>query len=150
MSWLNSQTGDADHIVSPLIAEISRLQYELDVANESIDDKLDKLEDAGLGVVGLTQKLEDARARIVALEDEIARLTRKEERRMRYLEKARCRKCLTKFNLGLSEGNDRCVTGQKCAHSLSDCFPQLVGNISSQSCFRTANTPHKDKRGSSC
>ncbi|PBK99751.1 hypothetical protein ARMGADRAFT_516895 [Armillaria gallica] len=106
MSWLNSQTGDADHIVSPLIAEISRLQYELDIANESIDDKLDKLEDAGLGVVGLTQKLEDARARIVALEDEIARLTRKEERRMRYLEKARCRKCLTKFNLGLSEGND--------------------------------------------
>ncbi len=112
MSWLNSQTGDADHIVSPLIAEISRLQYELDIANESIDDKLDKLEDAGLGVVGLTQKLEDARARIVALEDEIARLIRKEERRMRYLEKARCRKCLTKFNLGLSEGNDRCVTRQ--------------------------------------
>ncbi|KAK0202528.1 hypothetical protein DFS33DRAFT_908013 [Desarmillaria ectypa] len=106
MSWLNSQTGDAEHIVSPLIAEISRLQYELDIANESIDDKLDKLEDAGLGVVGLTRKLEDARARIVALEDEIARLTRKEERRIRRLEKARCRKCLTKVNLGLSEGND--------------------------------------------
>ncbi|KAG7445045.1 uncharacterized protein BT62DRAFT_206857 [Guyanagaster necrorhizus] len=108
MSWLNSQTGDADHIVSPLIAEISRLQYELDIANESIDDKLDKLEDAGLGVVGLTQKLEDARARIVALEDEISRLIRKEERRMRRLEKARCRKCMTKvnFNFGLSEDND--------------------------------------------
>ncbi|KAK0501582.1 hypothetical protein EDD18DRAFT_1066550 [Armillaria luteobubalina] len=87
MSWLNSQTSDADHIVSPLIAEISRLQYELDIANESIDDKLDKLEDAGLGVVGLTQKLEDARARIVALEDEIARLTRKEVRRIKTLEK---------------------------------------------------------------
>ncbi|KAK0466948.1 uncharacterized protein EV420DRAFT_1260439 [Desarmillaria tabescens] len=105
MSWLNSQTGDSEHI-APLIAEISRLQYELDIANESIDDKLDKLEDAGLGVVGLTQKLEDARARIVALEDEIARLTRKEERRMRRLEKARCRKCLTKVNMGLSEGDD--------------------------------------------
>ncbi|KAJ7117849.1 hypothetical protein C8R44DRAFT_832392 [Mycena epipterygia] len=97
MSWLNN-TG-ADNTVSPLLAEITRLQRELDRANESIDDKLDKLEDAGLGVVGLTKRLEDARARIVALEEEIARLSRKEERRVHRLERARCQKCLTKVDL---------------------------------------------------
>lgn len=89
----------ADPSLSPLVAEISRLQRELDRANESIDDKLDKLEDAGSGVVGLTRKLEDARAKIVALEDEIARLSRKEDRRMRRLERARCQKCHTRVDL---------------------------------------------------
>ncbi|KAG5644884.1 hypothetical protein DXG03_007525 [Asterophora parasitica] len=98
MSWLNSTS--ADPTVSPLIAEISRLQRELDRANDSIDDKLDKLEDAGLGVVGLTKKLEDARAIISTLEDEIARLTRREQRRVRALERARCQKCRIKVDFG--------------------------------------------------
>ncbi|KAJ7647253.1 hypothetical protein FB45DRAFT_987061 [Roridomyces roridus] len=97
MSWLNA-TG-ADGTVAPLLSEIARLQLELDRANESIDDKLDKLEDAGLGVVGLTKRLEDARARIVALEEEIARLSRKEQRRDQRLERARCQKCLAKVDL---------------------------------------------------
>jgi predicted nucleic acid-binding Zn-ribbon protein len=97
MSWLNNST--VDPTVSPLVAEISRLQRELDRANESIDDKLDKLEDAGLGVVGLTKKLEDARSKIIALEEEIARLSRREDRRIRRLERARCQKCHTKVDL---------------------------------------------------
>ncbi|KAG6811541.1 hypothetical protein H0H92_006894 [Tricholoma furcatifolium] len=97
LSWLN--TTSADPTTSPLIAEINRLQKELDRANESIDDKLDKLEDAGLGVVGLTKKLEDARAKISALEDEIARLSRREERRIRRLERARCQKCHIKIDV---------------------------------------------------
>ncbi|KAJ3563380.1 hypothetical protein NP233_g8980 [Leucocoprinus birnbaumii] len=96
LSWLNSTINDPS--VSPLIAEISRLQKELDRANESIDDKIDKLEDAGLGVVGLTQKLEDARAQINFLEDEIARLKRTEERRSRRLERIRCQKCKFKVD----------------------------------------------------
>jgi chromosome segregation ATPase len=89
----------ADHTVSPLVAEIGRLQRELDQANESIDDKIDQLEDAGLGIVGMTKKLEDARTKIRALEDEIARLSRKEERRLNRLGRARCQKCLTKVDL---------------------------------------------------
>jgi chromosome segregation ATPase len=97
MSWLHNTTADGS--VSPLLAEITRLQRELDRANESIDDKLDKLEDAGLGVVGLTKRLEDARAKIVALEEEIARLSRKEQRRTHRLERIRCQKCLTKVDL---------------------------------------------------
>jgi chromosome segregation ATPase len=88
-----------DPTVSPLVAEIHRLQYELDAANESIDDKIDKLEEAGLGVVGLTQKLEDARSKVSALEDEIARLTRREERRNRVMERARCQKCQVRVDL---------------------------------------------------
>ncbi|KAF6761741.1 hypothetical protein DFP72DRAFT_629781 [Ephemerocybe angulata] len=97
LSWLNNTTNDPT--VSPLIAEIHRLQQELDVANESIDDKLDKLEDAGLGVVGLTEKLEDARSKISRLEDEIARLSRKDERFSRRLARTRCRKCNVKFDI---------------------------------------------------
>ncbi|KAH6915818.1 hypothetical protein BKA70DRAFT_1093050 [Coprinopsis sp. MPI-PUGE-AT-0042] len=97
MSWLNSTQHDPT--MAPLIAEIQRLQHELDEANESIDDKLDKLEDAGLGVVGLTKKLEDARARISQLEDELARNARKEERAVRRLARARCKECNVKLDL---------------------------------------------------
>jgi predicted nucleic acid-binding Zn-ribbon protein len=81
------------------VAEISRLQRELDRANESIDDKLDKLQDAGLGVVGLTKKLEDARATMTALEDEISRLSRKEDRLVHRMERIRCHKCHIKVDV---------------------------------------------------
>jgi predicted nucleic acid-binding Zn-ribbon protein len=84
-----------DATAAPLVAEIERLQQELERANESIDDKLDRLEDAGLGVVSLTNQLEEARARIISLEEDIARLGRKEERRRLRLEKLRCQECLT-------------------------------------------------------
>lgn len=106
MSWLNNTTNDPT--MSPLIAEIHRLQQELDVANESIDDKLDKLEDAGLGVVGLTKKLEDARYKISRLEDEIARLSRKDERYSRRLARARCKKCNVKLDLAYLAADERC------------------------------------------
>ena len=104
-SWLNSTHLDGQPSASPLVAEISRLRQELDRANESIDDKLDKLEDAGLGVVGLAKKLGDARSRIGVLEDEIARLEKREERKMKRLSRVRCKKCLVKMDLrfGLEE-----------------------------------------------
>ncbi|KAF9530371.1 hypothetical protein CPB83DRAFT_850794 [Crepidotus variabilis] len=96
MSWLNS-TGH-DPSLTPLVSEIRRLQGELDRANDSIDDKLDKLEDAGLGVIGLTEKLEAARSRIITLEDEIADLKRKGDRRLRRLAHVRCQKCNIKVD----------------------------------------------------
>lgn len=105
---MNNTTNDPS--VGPLVAEISRLQHELDRANENIDDKIDKLEDAGLGVVGLTQKLEDARTEIAALEDEIARLRRTEERRSRRLERMRCRKCNVKIDIRqILREDERCI-----------------------------------------
>jgi chromosome segregation ATPase len=85
--------------MTPLVTEIRRLQGELDRANESIDDKLDKLENAGLDVVTLAQRLEDARTKIITLEDEIADLKRKEDRRTRRLARARCQKCHIKLDL---------------------------------------------------
>ena len=109
MSWLNNTA--ADPTVAPFLAEIARLQRSLDRANQSIDDKLDRLGEAGLGVVDLTKKLDDARSRIVALEEDIARLSRREDRRVRRLERARCQKCQGRVDLrGLNraaEGDER-------------------------------------------
>jgi chromosome segregation ATPase len=93
---LHSTINDAT--AAPLVAEIERLHLELERANESIDEKLDRLEDAGLGVVSLTKQLEDAREKIIALEDEVARLSRREERRTQRLEKLRCQKCHVKVD----------------------------------------------------
>ena len=110
--------------MTPLLSEINRLQRELDRANESIDDKLDKLEDAGLGVVSLTKKLEDARAKITSLEDEIERLNRREERRARRLARVRCQKCNIKLDLRYLLGDDRCAI-------LCQVLAQLVNLITS-------------------
>lgn len=82
----------------PLISELARLQQELDRANASIDEKLDRLEDAGMGVVEYCRQLEDARAEVLALEDENGRLARREERRIRRLQRLRCAKCQTKVD----------------------------------------------------
>jgi len=117
--------------VTPLISEIHRLQRELDRANDSIDDKLDKLEDAGMGVVGLTKKLEDARAKIVTLEDEITRLSRNEDRRTRRLTRIRCQKCHVKVDVkSLTQADERSV--QACvepAHIFTRFVSQFYGNI---------------------
>ncbi len=84
---------------APLVAEIERLQQELDKANESIDDKLDRLEDAGSGVIKLTNQLEDARTKIISLEEDIGRIARREDRRTNRLERLRCSKCRMKVDL---------------------------------------------------
>ena len=91
MSSLFNLTEDAD--ASQLMAEVHKLQRQLDLANESIDDKLDKLEEAGLGVVGLTRTLEEARARINALEDEIKFLRSSEEKMRKSLNVKPCSNC---------------------------------------------------------
>lgn len=96
-----------DPSVAPLFAELARLHQELDRANASIDDKLDRLEDAGMGVVDLTKQLEDARTEVVGLEDELARMSRREDRRIRRLQRIRCQKCRTKIDMrGLDSTGD--------------------------------------------
>ena len=90
MSWLwNSTAAPGDE---HYIAEIQRLQHQLDVANRSIDMKVDQLEEAGLDVVRITNKLDEALERIIALQREINALrlrtdTRDSERRIK------CTKC---------------------------------------------------------
>jgi len=78
-SWLQSANGlDESHY----LRQISLLERELAHANENVDDKIDKLEEYGRGVVGLTDKLADAETRINFLDGEVKRLQRREERRM--------------------------------------------------------------------
>lgn len=105
MSWLNATMQDPT--VAPLVSEIARLQNELDRANESIDEKLEQLEDAGLGVVSLTRQLEDSKERVSGLEDEIARLVRKDDRRTRRMQKMRCLKCRTKVDFQHIDADER-------------------------------------------
>ena len=96
-----------DPSVAPLVAELARLHQELDRANASIDDKLDRLEDAGVGVVDLMKQLEDARNDVVGLEDELARMSRREDRRIRRLQRLRCQKCRTQIDMrGLDSTGD--------------------------------------------
>ncbi|KAF8586444.1 hypothetical protein K439DRAFT_1631700 [Ramaria rubella] len=103
-SWLHDKTGGSS--ASPLVAQIEYLQQELHLANDSIDEKVNRLEEAGMGIVGLTEKLEDAQARIPALEEEVRRLERKGERRVRRLARARCLKCRGRVNLSKLIAND--------------------------------------------
>ena len=105
LSWL--QNSMQDPTVAPLVAELARLQQDLDKANASIDEKLDRLEDAGFGVVELTRQLEDARSELLALEDDNARMARREERCVRRLQRLRCTKCRTKVDTrGLTSTGD--------------------------------------------
>lgn len=92
MSWLHMSPSDPSS-VAQYIAEIQRLEVELGRANESIDEKLDRLERAGFGNVELEMRLNDERAKTAALEEDVARLDRREERRLRRLAKAKCPHC---------------------------------------------------------
>jgi hypothetical protein len=105
-SWLNATMNDP---TSPFFSEIARLRQELERANQSIDEKLEQIEGAGMDVIGLTRKVEDGRARIAALEDDIARLSRKDDRRTRRLQKMRCGKCRTKIDVRSIDADERYV-----------------------------------------
>ena len=107
---MNATTNDP---TSPFFTEIARLRQELDRANQSIDDKLEQIEEAGLDVIGLTRQVEDGRTRIAALEDDIDRLSRKDDRRTRRLQKMRCGKCRTKIDARNIDAEERCVTRVK-------------------------------------
>lgn len=86
MSWLyhDSTLGEAG-----VLEQIASLQRQLDLANESIDDKLEKLENAGLGPLTLAEQLARARARIAELENELANLVGKDG----LLDKSRIKLC---------------------------------------------------------
>ncbi|KAK4046091.1 hypothetical protein OIV83_006371 [Microbotryomycetes sp. JL201] len=70
-----------DTTIQPLLAQIEELELEkerlieqLNSANNSVDDKLIKLEQAGSGTVSLVRQLSDAKAKIARLEAELDRL----------------------------------------------------------------------------
>ena len=94
---------------SPFFSEVARLRQELERANQSIDEKLEQIEEAGMDVISLTRRVEDGRARIAALEDDVVRLTRKDDRRTRRLQKMRCGKCRLKVDTRSIDADERCV-----------------------------------------
>lgn len=114
MSWLNQTTfanGGAE--ASPYVRQIAALERELAHANESVDDKIDKLEEVGHGVVVLNTKLGDALTRVGVLENEVGRLERKEERRTKRMKKVKCLKCGGGLDLSavfrIGDEDQRCV-----------------------------------------
>ena len=98
---------------SPFSSEIARLRQELERANQSIDEKLEQIEDAGMDVISLTRQVEDGRTRIAALEDDVTRLSRKDDRRTRRLQKMRCGKCRTKIDTRSIDADERYVSCTK-------------------------------------
>jgi len=85
--------------MSAYVSEIRRLQTELDKANDDIDEQLDRLRDLGLDATDVRRQLTDARSKCRSLEDDLARQSRRDERRLRRLEKARCTHCHAKIDL---------------------------------------------------
>ena len=66
-----------------------------------------------MDVVNLTRLVDDGRARIAALEDDITRLSRKDDRRTRRLQKIRCGKCRTKIDVRSIDADERYVCYMK-------------------------------------
>lgn len=92
------------------------LERELAHANESVDDKIDKLEEYGHGVVSLTDKLADAEARISFLDGEVKRLERREERRAKRVKKGvSCGGCGAHVHLGgVLAAEDQRLVRRRC------------------------------------
>jgi len=103
-SRLNATMNDP---TSPFFSEVARLRQELERANQSIDEKLERIKEAGMDVVSLTRQVEDGHARIAALEDEADRLSRRDDRRTHRLQKMRCGKCCTKIDARNIDADER-------------------------------------------
>ncbi|EIW66869.1 hypothetical protein TREMEDRAFT_69871 [Tremella mesenterica DSM 1558] len=72
MSWLQTTIGNPDESV--LHAQLEHLQTQLNDANEQLDQNFSRLEEAGIGAIGLAEELAAARDHIGQLEDEIRTL----------------------------------------------------------------------------
>lgn len=73
-SWLQSTIGDANEPM--LRVQIEHLQQELELANSQLDRNFGRLEEAGFGAVGLTEKLALANDKIAKLEAELRAFVR--------------------------------------------------------------------------
>lgn len=74
-----------------MAAEVERLQRDLDCVNASIDNKVEKLEDAGLNVYELSERLNKAIDKIAALQRDINDLDRRQEGNTGHV--LECAKC---------------------------------------------------------
>jgi len=81
-----------------LMNRIEVLKGELASANDHVDDKLEQLESAGVGIISLTKQLEMQKDRNVNLQQEIDRLSRREDRVIKRLERCKCGQCGKRFD----------------------------------------------------
>lgn len=80
---------------------VARLQSQVADANKQIDNKLDKLDMAGLDAVSLSKKLAESEERAALLEVELERLVGQDgdlERLKRKLERLACPACSSSFD----------------------------------------------------
>jgi chromosome segregation ATPase len=80
------------------MTRIDVLRNELAQANDHVDDKLEQLESAGIDIIALTKQLETQKDRNVELQQEISRLSRREDRIVKRLERCKCEKCGKRFD----------------------------------------------------
>ncbi|KAG9121508.1 hypothetical protein FRC07_002496 [Ceratobasidium sp. 392] len=97
-SWMNQSTMHGLADPEAIQARLLEVDARLAEANESIDDKLDKLERASANTVTLSKNLYIAREKITSLEREIAHVGRREERLVKKLQRCRCAKCHMRFD----------------------------------------------------
>ncbi|KAG8713310.1 hypothetical protein FRC09_018855 [Ceratobasidium sp. 395] len=97
-SWMNQSTMHGLSDPEAIHARLLEVDARLAEANESIDDKLDKLEKASANAVTLSKSLYIAKEKITSLEREIAHVGRREERLVKKLQRCRCTKCHMRFD----------------------------------------------------
>ncbi|KAG8721405.1 hypothetical protein FRC08_013359 [Ceratobasidium sp. 394] len=97
-SWMNQSTMHGLADPEAIQARVAEVDARLAEANESIDDKLDRLEKASAGNVVLSKNLYLAKEKITSLEREVAHLGRREERLVKRLQRCRCAKCHMRFD----------------------------------------------------
>ncbi|KZS94679.1 hypothetical protein SISNIDRAFT_452769 [Sistotremastrum niveocremeum HHB9708] len=91
-SWLNT-TAHNTEVYQVVQEELRETQERLMKANQAVDEKLQLLEEQAMDGVSLAAQLQEARLRMSDLQAEANRLSSREERRARFLERARCLKC---------------------------------------------------------
>ncbi|KAG8745658.1 hypothetical protein FRC10_007355 [Ceratobasidium sp. 414] len=97
-SWMNQSTMHGFADPEAIHARLLEVNARLAEANESIDDKLDRLEKASADTVASRKNLYLAKEKITSLEREVAHLGRREERLVKKLQRCRCAKCHMRFD----------------------------------------------------
>jgi len=141
---MNNQT-------SPFFSDIARFRQDLERANQSINEKLEQIEDAGTDVISLIRRVGDERARIASLEDD-ARLSRKDDHRTRGLQKMRCGKCRTNIDSRSIDAERYVSCVKKRFNTLGSDFGsvQLVWPFGRLSPIQPSNPTKPDQRSSEC
>ncbi|KAG8927962.1 hypothetical protein FRC02_007546 [Tulasnella sp. 418] len=79
--------------ISPILSQLEKMQNELVQAYDKVDDKMDKLQQAGRETMKLKVTVSDLEGKLTSLESEVEILKGKEDRLKERLTRWRCRTC---------------------------------------------------------